>query len=65
MEDHHAADGSSEKQKLHDDIARIKAALQSDEDGASGDESYVGSEDGQICGEDGGTIPGLLFLLFL
>ena len=43
----------------HDDIACIKAALQSDEDGISGDESDVGSDDdGQVASEDGDPMAG-------
>ena len=47
MEEQSIIDDSSEKQKLHDDIARIKAALQSDGGEASAEESYVGSDDDQ------------------
>ena len=64
MEEQGGTDGSTEKQKLHDDIARIKAALQSDEDGISGDESDVGSDDdGHVASEDGTSMAGLLLSL--
>ena len=62
MEDQSITDDSSEKQKLHDDIARIKAALQSDGGEASTEESFVGSDDDQelqqaVCPE----LPGAFY----
>ena len=47
MAEHREIDEQIDKQKLHDDIAKIKAALQSNEGEGSEEESYVGSDDDQ------------------
>ncbi len=49
--------GSTDTERLHEDIARIKAALQSEEDDFSGGESEGSEDDGLQVDEGKRLVP--------